>query len=150
EQWPDGFNFRYVEVDGRGHGAPNEGYLPSQKWIASHARDPRPHAFLWQPVLGWKRQFYWVYWDRPEELALLEFRAKDGNVIEITTHEGSGDVTGLSVLLGEPIVDLDEEVLVRVNGEERFAGRVERTFSTLLLTLPRFDEHLLFDARVDL
>ena len=34
-----------------------------------------------------------------------------------------------------------------VNGKERFRGMVPRTFSTLMLTLPRLDEHLLFDGR---
>lgn len=150
EQFPDGFDFRYHEVDGRGHGGPPSGYLPDLRWLAERTRNPRPPAFLWQPVLSWKRQFYWVYWDRPEENALIEVRAKKGNVCEITVHDGTDDLTGLSVLLGEPLFDLDAEVVVRVNGEERFRGKIERTFSTLLMTLPRFDPHLLFDARVDL
>ncbi len=150
QKWPDGFNFRYDRVEGRGHGAPQEGYLPSQKWLASHPRVPRPRAFLWQPILPWKRHFYWVYWGRAELEALIEVRALDGNVIDIKTHEGSGDVSGLSVLLGAPLVDLDAEITVRSNGEQLFKGRVPRTFSTLMLTLPRNDPHLLFDARVDL
>ena len=33
EQFPDGFDFRYHEVDGRGHGAPPDGYLPDLKWL---------------------------------------------------------------------------------------------------------------------
>ena len=150
EKWPAGFNYRYDRVEGRGHAPPAEGYLPSQKWIASHARNPRPKTFLWQPVLGWKRQFYWVYWARAEMEALIEVRALEGNNIAILTHEGSDDVSGLSVLLGAPLVDLEKDVKISVNGEERFNGPVARTFSTLLMTLPRGDAGLLFDARVDL
>ena len=30
KRWPDGFNFRYEEVDGLGHGPPKKGYMPSQ------------------------------------------------------------------------------------------------------------------------
>ncbi len=149
-QFPDGFDFRYHEVDGRGHAGPPGGYPPDLKWLYERQRQPRPKAFLWQPVLTWKRQFYWVYWDRPEEAALIEVRAEDGNVCDITVHEGMDDLTGLSVLIGEPLFDLEKEIVVRVNGEERFRGGVERTFSTLLMTLPRFDPDLLFDARVDL
>ena len=149
-KWPDGFNFRYDRVEGRGHAAPNEGYLPSQKWLASHPRDPRPKAFLWQPVLSWKRQMYWIYWGRAELESLVEFRAPGDNRIEITTHEGSGDVSGMSILVGAPLVDLEQEVVVSVNGEERFRGKVEHSFSTLMMTLPRNDPHLLFDARIDL
>ena len=150
KQFPDGFPFRYDRVEGRGHAAPAEGYLPSQEWVASHARVPRPKRFLWQPVLTWKRHFYWVYWTRPELESLIEVHAKADNVIEIKTHAGSGDVTGLSVLVGAPLVDLSAPVTVRVNGEQAFQGTVPHTFSTLMLTLPRNDDDLLFDARVDL
>ena len=150
KQFPAGFDFRYHEVDGRGHGGPPEGYTPDLKWLHQRQRQPRPRAFLWQPVLTWKRQFYWIYWDRPEESALIEVRAQDGNACDITVHKGMDDLTGLSVLVGAPLFDLEKEIVVRVNGEERFRGRVKHTFSTLLMTLPRFDPDLLFDARVDL
>lgn len=150
EQFTDGFDFRYHEVDGRGHGGPPGGFMPDLKWLHERKREPRPRAFLWQPVLTWKRQFYWVYWDRPEEEALIEVRAREGNLCDITVHDGMDDLTGLSILVGEPLFDLSQEIVVRVNEEERFRGRVERTFSTLLMTLPRFDPDLLFDARVDL
>lgn len=150
EQFSDGFDFRYREVDGRGHGGPPEGYMPNLKWLYERKREPRPTVFLWEPVLTWKRQFYWVYWDRPELESLIEVRAQVGNVCDITVHNGMDDLTGLSVLVGEPLFDLEQEIVVRVNGEERFRGEVKRTFSTLLMTLPRFDPDLLFDARVDL
>jgi predicted esterase len=150
ERHPHGFEFRYERVDGRGHAAPKEGYLPSLEWIASHDRVPRPRTFLWQPVLGWKRQFYWVRWERPELGAILQVRALAKNRVEITTLEGSGDVSGLSVLLGKPLVDPAQPVTVVVNGRTAFQGPVAHTFSTLLLTLPALDDDLLFDARVDL
>lgn len=150
KKWPDGFPFRYDRVEGRGHAPPQEGYLPSQKWLASHVRNPRPAAFLWQPVLPWKKHFYWVYWDRAEMEAILEVRALEGNVVDIKTHEGSGDVSGLSVLVGPPLFDVKQEVTVRVNGEQLFKGAVQHTFSTLMLTLVRNDPGLLFDARIDL
>lgn len=151
ELHPKGFDFRYDQVERRGHAAPQEGYLPTQKWVASRQRVPRPVKFLWQPVLDWKKHFYWLYWDKPIERSILQAVAdRDSNTIEITMLEGSGDIEGLSVLLGEPLVDLSRDVVIRVNQEEKFRGKVERSFSTLMLTLPRNDEHLLFDARVDL
>jgi hypothetical protein len=149
-KWPTGFKFRYDRVEGRGHAAPAEGYLPSLKWLAEHARDPRPARFLWQPVLSWKRQMYWAYWARPELDALLECAMAPDNVVEITVHEGSVDLTGFSVLLGPPHVDVERDVVVRVNGKERFRGRAQRRLSTLLLTAVRCDPDLLFDARLDL
>lgn len=150
KEFPTGFEFRYDRVTGRAHAAPAEGYLPSQKWLASHPRVPRPQRFLWEPVLAWKRHFYWVYWAHAEMEALIEVSAHEGNRIDIQTHAGSGDVSGLSVLLGAPLVDLRKDVTVHVNGEQVFRGPVRHTFSTLMMTLPRNDPDLLFDARVDL
>ncbi len=150
EKHPGGFDFRYEQVDDRQHSAPKEGYLKSQKWVAEHERIARPRKLIWQPVLAWKRQYHWLYWEKPEIYAVLIAEVKEANHVEISTEAGSGDVSGLSVLLGEPLIDLDEEVVVTVNGEEKFRGKVETTLSTLLMTLPRNDPELLFDARVDL
>jgi hypothetical protein len=54
------------------------------------------------------------------------------------------------VLLGPPLVDPTKEVVVKVDGKEVHRAVPKRTLSTLLMTLPRFDDGLLFDARVDL
>jgi pimeloyl-ACP methyl ester carboxylesterase len=150
KEYGGGWDFRYEQVDGRAHAPPAEGYLPDLNWVAEAVRNARPKRFLWQPSLPWVRQFYWLYWDRPEEGALLEVKAVEGNAVEILVHQGANDLSGLSVLLGPPLVDLAKEVVVRVDGKERFRGVVPRTISTLLMTLPRNDPDLLFDARVDL
>lgn len=150
QQFPGGFAWTYDEVDGRGHAAPADGYLPSLRALAERPRVPRPRSFLWQPCLPWKRQFYWLYWDAPEAGALVEARVGDQNDIEIVGHLGSGDFSGLSVLLGPPLIDLAKPVTLRVNGKVVFEGAASRTFSTLLLTLPRNDPDHLYAARIDL
>ena len=53
------------EVDKRGHGAPPGGHVVGVRWLHQFARDPRPKRILWQPVLSYKRMFYWIWWDRP-------------------------------------------------------------------------------------
>lgn len=150
KEHPKGFTFRYDRVEGRGHAAPKEGYLPSQRWLASHNRVPRPRKFLWQPVLSWKRHFYWAYWDHAEMESIQQFEAQADNRIVITTLDGTGDLSGLSVLLGAPLVDFAKDVVIVANDESVFEGAVQHTFSTLMLTLPRLDADLLFSARVDL
>lgn len=150
QRWPEGFDFAYERVEGRGHAGPAAGYLPTLKWVSEHARNPRPAHFLWQPVLTWKRQFYWLYWSRPELDALLEVRALPDNVIDITVHQGGEDLTGLSLLLAPELVDFEREVEVRVQGKPRLRARVQRTFSTLMMTLDEHDPDLLYDARIDL
>lgn len=152
QKHPKGFDFRYYEVDDRQHAPPAEGYLKTQQWVAEHERVARPRKILWQPVLDWKKQFHWIYWQKPEYGAILQVEAPEAepNTIDIRVLDGSKNLEGISILLGEPIVDLEKEVVIRVDGEEKFRGIVERTLSTLLLTLPRNDPKLLFDARVDL
>ncbi len=150
KDYPDLYNFRYVEVNDRGHAPPAEGYLPTQKWVASHDRIARPRHFIWQPVLPWKKHFFWIHWEKPGRKPILSVKANDDNSIDIQVLRGTRKLPGLSVLLGEPLVDLTKKVTIRVQGKEKFRGMVERSFSTLLLTLPRNDPQLLFDARVDL
>lgn len=150
EEHPDGFDFRYVQVDGRGHAPPAEGYLPTQKWVASRKRDPRPVKILWEPVLSWKRHFYWLWWEKPEEGAMLEAR-RSGNEIDIDVIDGATEGLGdFAVFVDEEMVDMSKEVIVRVDGEQRFRGVPARRLSTLLMTLPRHDPRLLFAARLDL
>ena len=151
EEHPAGFDFKYLQVDDRGHAAPKEGYMPSLKWVAKKKRDPRPKKILWEPVLTWKRHFYWLWWQTPEENSMLEAEVKDGNTIEIKIHDGATDGLGkFSVFVDERMLDTKKEIVLIVDGEERFRGTPERRMSTLLMTLPRHDPHLLFDRRIDL
>ncbi|MFT7619651.1 MAG: putative esterase [Planctomycetota bacterium] len=150
KDYPEGFDYRYLRVNGRGHAAPKKGYMPTQKWVASKNRNARPKKILWQPKLKWKRHFYWLYWDAPILDAIIEASTNGKNEIEINTVEGYKELKGITVLLGDPIADLSKEIEIKVDGVSKFNGKVERTFSTLLLTIPRNDPKLLFDARVDL
>lgn len=150
KEHPGGFDFRYLQVDDRGHAAPKEGYGPSQKWVASKKRDPRPKKILWECVLPWKRHFYWLWWQTPEEATMME-AVRDGNTIKISVMDGATEgIEGFAVFVDEEMVDMNKEVVVTIDGEERFRGVPERRLSTLLMTLPRHDARLLFAARLDL
>ncbi len=147
---PGGFDFRYLRVNGRGHAAPKAGYLPTQKWVAQKTRNARPSKIIWQPTLKWKKHFYWLYWEQAALKSIIEATTNGSNRIEINSIESHKSIEGITVLLGSPIVDLTQEITIKVDDTVKFKGKVERTFSTLLLTIPRYDEDLLFDARIDL
>ena len=151
EKYPDGFDYRYVRVEGRGHAAPAEGYLPTQEWVAEHERNPWPRTFLWQPTKEWKRQFYWLVWHRPMLESLLHVQVHDDNRITIDLLEPAKTEPGpITLYLSEELVDLEQPVTVLVNGKEEFHGVVPRRFSTLLMTAELGDIHRLSDARIDL
>ncbi|MCA9322336.1 MAG: prolyl oligopeptidase family serine peptidase, partial [Planctomycetes bacterium] len=141
EKHPTGYDYRYDEVDDRGHAAPKEGYGPSQAWVAEKTRDPRPRKIIWQPALTWKHQFYWLHWPKPEIGSELIAEVQDGNVVQIEELTGAR-INGLQILVGEPLFDLDEDIVVRFGQNEVFRGKAERRLSTLLLTPPNHDQGL--------
>ena len=141
-----GFEHVYWEVDGRGHQGPPGGYIKQLEKVVEHTRNPIPDRIVWQPVLSWKRQFYWLYWDAPVLNALLVADIdRDQNTITITCDQAT---EGLYVLLDQRVVDLGKEVTVMVNCKETFRGKAALQLDTLLTTSIHPDPKLQFPARV--
>lgn len=145
KQW-GGFAHDYWEVDGRGHGEPPGGHLAQLEKIADKVRNPIPERLVWQPVLAWKRQFYWLYWEDPRPLALVVADLdRATNSIAITCDKPTD---GLYVLLDGRVLDLGKEVLVTVNGTEVSRKKPAMDLGTLWLSSDHPDPKLQFVARV--
>lgn len=141
-----GFEHTYWEVDGRGHGEPPGGYEPQLEKVFARTRSVVPERVVWQPVLPWKRQFYWLYWDAPKQNAIVVADLdRKTNRVAITCDQPTD---GLYVLLDARLVDLGKEVVVTVNGTETFRGKAAMDLGTLLLTSDHPDPKLQFAARV--
>ncbi len=141
-----GFEHDYWEVDGRGHDAPPGGPQAQLEKVAARVREPVPQRIVWQPVLSWKRQFYWLYWQDPVANALLVADLdRVNNAVSITVDKPS---EGLYVLLDARVLDITKEVAVSVNGAEVFRGEATMDLGTLLLTSEHPDPKLRFAARV--
>ena len=140
-----GWEHVYEQVDGRKHDFPEKGPLPGMQWMASHVRDPRPPKVLWQPSRDWKTSFYWVRWTKPWVGATLTAtvdRAK--NSIDATVAlprsgnpaaaeaERASRVDALSFWIDEKLVDPSKEVVVTVDGKERWRGLPTASLGTLL------------------
>jgi dienelactone hydrolase len=131
---PKGWNFVYEEVDGRGHGFPDKGPTPGLEWATKNPRDPRPQKIVWQPTRAWKTTFYWLRWGEPwlgSEVVATADRTK--NSVEITVKpprevgastpaEREAKTATLSVYLDDRVLDLSKEVVIAVDGKERFRG----------------------------
>ncbi|MEE8104306.1 MAG: hypothetical protein V3T86_02090 [Planctomycetota bacterium] len=144
-----GFNYKYVEVDGRGHGAPPGGHVTGVKWLYQFKRNARPKKILWEPVLSYKRMFYWIYWDRPVPNVEISVEITAPN--EIAVDLSGYEKTGFRILLDDKLVDLSKEVVVKEGDEILFRGKVPNTFSTMLLCAgEKLDPDMLFAARIDL
>ncbi|MFT4840935.1 MAG: pimeloyl-ACP methyl ester carboxylesterase [Planctomycetota bacterium] len=137
-----GFDHVYWEVDGRGHAEPPGGFVAQLQKVVTHTRNAVPERLVWQPVLTWKRQFYWLYWDKPVINALLVADIdRATNTIAITCDQPT---QGLHVLLDSRVLDVSKEVVVTVNGTETFRGKVAAKLSTVLLTSQHPDPKLQF------
>jgi poly(3-hydroxybutyrate) depolymerase len=144
-----GYRYKYVEVDGRGHGAPPGGHVLGVKWIYESKRNARPKRVLWQPVLAWKRMFYWLGWDRPERGILVEANIKKPNEIELDL--GGADRAGFRVFLDNQLVDLEKEVVIREGGDEVFRGKVKRTLTAMLrCAATKYDAKNLYPVVIEL
>ncbi|MEO6598163.1 MAG: hypothetical protein ABIP94_25750 [Planctomycetota bacterium] len=140
------FEHTYWEVDGRGHAEPPGGYIAQLTKVVEHSRNPMPQRIVWQPVLPWKRQFYWLYWDAPVAKAVvIADLDRAANTVSITCDKPTD---GLFVLLDARVLDVAKEVIVTVNGTETFRGMGVPDLGTVLLTSDHPDPELQFAAKV--
>lgn len=145
ERW-GGYDFEYWEVTGHQHDLPPGGTANFVARVADHARDARPTKLVWQPVLDWKRQFYWLWWDEPLRNAIVTAELdRAANEVRIESDQA---VQGLHVLLDETLLDFSREVVVRVNGAERFRGSPIPKLAVLLATGGGVDAARTFVARI--
>jgi hypothetical protein len=116
-------------------------------------RQARPKEIVWQPVLSWKRQFYWLAWERPAEGALLEARLdRAANRISVTRQAGAGrgGGPGLAVYVDAELVDFARPLEVLLDGQVVFSGQPRRRLEWLLETSTSGDDARRFSARVPL
>jgi dienelactone hydrolase len=145
ESDPKGWEYVYEQVNGRGHAFPEKGPEPGVAWAAKHVRNPRPEKIVWQPTRTWKTAFYWIRWEEPwlgAELTAVLDKAK--NAIDITVKsprsatptateaERPAKLAKLSVYLDERLVDLTKEVVVSVDGKERYRAVPQRSLAVLV------------------
>jgi len=143
-----GYDFEYWEVPGRAHELPPGGMLALLEKLEGKPRQPRPNKIVWQPTLAWKRHFYWLWWDAPRSGALVEAELDAAtNEVRVTCD---GDAAGLHVLLDDELLDLDRELVVKLNGSEVFRGLARRNLGALARTALRNDSALTFSASIAL
>ena len=141
ERW-GGYEFEYWEVSGRGHDLPPGGMDALLAKIEARERDARPKKIVWQPVLEWKQQFYWLWWDRPTVGAVLEAEIDAAsNTVRIACD---GALEGIEVLLDERVVDLARPVAIQLDGTEVYRGQPAPSLAVLARTALAGDEGLVF------
>lgn len=141
-----GFPHEYWEVPNRQHEECPGGMPALLAKIAKETRTARPAKIVWQPTLAWKQQFYWLYWPKPKRNALVVAELdRVHNTVSVTCDS---DATGLEILLDETLLDLTQDVIVKLADKEVFRGRVQPSLATIVKTARNGDAALTFTASV--
>jgi dienelactone hydrolase len=145
---PGGYVHSGKVVPGKGHWMDLEdrAALP---WMASFTRDPWPKTLVWRQDDVTSRRFYWL--SMPDGI-----RPKPGDVVRARVTSQlieieSKDVNGITLRLSDRLVDLDQPVVIRVNGQVLCDTRIPRRPEDARRSLEdRLDPELAATAEVSL
>ena len=107
-------------------------------WMAAFTRKTWPKKIVWHQDDVTHDRFYWLALPPGTARKGQDITAEiKGQTIDITT---SGDLNNIILRLSDDLLDLNAPLTVRVNDQERFAGRIDRTAPAILASLrQRFD-----------
>ena len=148
ERWGGYERYEYLEVNGFGHGLPHKGAIELLEKVADARREPHPETVVWQPSLPWKRQFYWLHWETPRAPAVVVARLdRKANALQV---EVDGDASGLAVLLSGELLDLDQEVTLRLGQDIVFQGLPRRSLAVWMDSAAAGDPARTYSVRIPL
>ena len=124
---PGGYVHWTKIYEGRGHWI-EKGAADALGWMAKFTREPNPKDVIWRQDTH--SRFYWLECDEIKKSEIV--RATIGGQ-KITVAPGG--VGELKIRLNDIMVNLDEDVCVVSDGEEKFNGRVDRTIAMIAKTL---------------
>jgi transglutaminase-like putative cysteine protease len=128
---PSGYPHRLTIYPGLGHWM-NLKDAESVPWMAKHTRNPWPKKVVWHQSGRLHTRFYW--------LATAAGSGKPGQTIRAEVHENTvtldaPGITKLTLRLHDRLLDLDQPVTVRLNGNTVFEGKVTRQADAILKSL---------------
>jgi dienelactone hydrolase len=152
---------RFKTYPGLAHAFPPGEPAKCTEFLREQKRDTFPQKIVWQfarkpfPVRKAfdktdrliNQRFYWIRHSNPTDKMELVAERK-GNEFEIET---SGEVEGLWLMLNPAMIDVNEEVVVRLDGEEVYRGNPKPSLKTILESLDaRLDKRMFFDRAIPL
>ncbi|MHC4860530.1 MAG: hypothetical protein ACYTDY_10610, partial [Planctomycetota bacterium] len=129
-----GYEVVYKEKKGGGHVPNNDENPEIFEFFTKHPRDPWAKKLVF--LVRGKKTFENLWLEVPVERegTRVEAEVKEGNVIEIK------GTSRARLRLSDALVDLDQEIVVSLDGKEAFRGKVERRLTDLVTDLrERFD-----------
>ena len=140
----DAYPVRMQEIAGNGHtGLPDRDKI---KEMYPNVRNPVPRELTWLMTDKVITDFYWLHVTAPAKKRQIDASCRD-NHVSVTT---STNVTALSVLLDNRLVNFDKPVTLELNGSKSI-HRLRPGLHILCQTLQRRgDPELAFTAEIEL
>jgi len=142
------YDLVYREFSDRSHEGFQEHYPDVLRWLDSRPRDVAPRTVLRVPhsgIVPVSRGVHWI--EAGTRQAFVQARASAGAMIEIDARWAAR----VTLLLNDHLVDLDQPLVVSINGEVVHRGPVERSMRVALEEARRLgDERRVYAVRLTL
>lgn len=154
---PGDYEINFRCIDGLAHQyAPGEPQGAFQ-WMLNRTRKTFPKSLTWENAREIQsvdpgprfviNSYYWLRCADPSEKMEVEADIKGQ---EITLQIKRHDPSGFTVYLSPELLDVTKEVVLKVNGEEKYKGIPAPSFSAMLESMSdRFDRNMVFSRRID-
>jgi len=132
------------------------------KWMQDKRRDSFPKKIVWEYAANphpqpdakdktrryQKHGFYWIRHENPADRMEIVAQ-RDGNTFDVSLAGAQAD--GLFVMLNPEMIDVTQDVVVRLDGTEVYRGKPVPDFETVVLSFDdKLDRRLTFDRRIPL
>lgn len=162
---PGGYGkIQFTTYPGLPHAQPRGEPKAMLEWLPAQKRDTFPTTVVWELAtdpfpnradddpLGRipKRALYWLGCSDPVDAQRLR-ATREGNEFVIETARRSAGHHGLTIWLNPAMIDVSQDVVVRVGDEEVYRGKPKPSFAAVLESMDmRVDRAMVFDRRIDL
>lgn len=160
---PEGYRLlRFRAYDGVAHAFPPGEPANGMRWVLEQRRQALPARIVWEyneapapfqvpedrTARLPKHWFYWLHVRQPVDHMVVN-ASREGNTFDVDVALAyPGDVT---LYLNPAMIDVAQDVVVRVKGKEVYRGRPVPDLVSVLESLDaRLDKTLLFDRRIPL
>jgi pimeloyl-ACP methyl ester carboxylesterase len=162
---PGGYTkIRFTTHPGLPHAQPRGEPKAMLEWLPAQKRETFPMTVVWELAtdpfpnradddpLGRvpKRALYWLGCSDPVDSQRLR-ATREGNEFVIETARRSAGHRGLALWLNPAMIDVTQDVVVRVGDEEVYRGKPKPSLAAVLESMDmRVDRAMVFDRRIDL
>ena len=107
-------------------------------WMAKFTRNPWPGKVIWRQDGVIQTRFYWLGVAKSDYSKGRRIEATiQGQMISLTAKQTSR----VTIRLSDELVDLDRDLVVKLNGKQKFIGKIDRLKSQMSVSLSERADH---------